>query len=83
MSASGLHNVHAYGGAGKLDGGLTDFKVDALHAASGLGDVDLIAILRVCNDGEDLGGKLEWVALLILRLGCLARRLFERRTAAR
>jgi hypothetical protein len=70
-------------GQGKLNGGLTDFKVDALHVAGGLGDVDLVAILRVCNDGEDLGGELERIALVVLRLGCLARRLLERRAAAR
>jgi hypothetical protein len=70
-------------GQGKLNGGLTDFKVDALHVAGGLGDVDLVAILRVCNDGEDLGGELERVARVVLRFGCLARRLLERGAAAR
>lgn len=70
-------------GQGKLSGGLTDFKVDALHVAGGLGDVDLALILRICNDGEDLGGQLERVALVVVRFGGLARRLLERRAAAR
>ena len=59
------------------NGGLTDFKIDPLHVAGGLGDVYLILILGVCDDGKDLGWELQRVAFIVLRLGCLACRLFE------
>lgn len=75
--------VHAWRGTGKRSGGLTDFKVDPLHVAGGLGDVYLALILRVCNDGEDLGGELERAALVVLRFGGLARGLVERRAVVR
>ena len=83
VSPGSALQVHARRGLGKWNGGLTDFKVDALHVASGLGDVDLLLILRVCNDGEDLGRELERVAVVVLRFGRLARCLVERRAAAR
>ena len=70
-------------GLGKLNGGLTDLKIDPLHFAGGLGDVDLILILRVGDDREDLGGELERVAPVVLRFGGLARSLVERRAADR
>ena len=70
-------------GLGKRNGGLTDFKVDPLHVAGGLGDVYLIFILRIWDDGKDLGRELERAALVVLRFGGLARGLVERRAAAR
>jgi hypothetical protein len=64
------------------NGDLTDFKVDALHVASGLGDVNLLVMLRIRDDGEDLGREPKGVAVIVLRLGGLACSLVERRAGA-
>lgn len=41
------------------NGGLTDFKVDSLHVARGLGNVYLVVILRVGDNSKDFGRELE------------------------
>lgn len=79
LNAAGI-STGVFGGR---NGGPTDFKVDLLHVASSLGNVYLILILRVWDNGEDLGRELEWVPLVILRLSGLTSSFVERRAIVR
>lgn len=56
---------------------LTDFNVDVLHAAGSFSNVDMVLIVRVGNEGENLGRQLGGVAFGVLGLGCLPSRLLE------
>jgi hypothetical protein len=61
---------------------LTNFDVYSLDFASGLSDVDLVAILWIGGDGEDLGGQLDRGPLGVLRLGGFPGGLVEGRAVA-
>jgi len=56
---------------------LVDFNVDAFHVACCFGNVDVVLILRVGDDGEDLGGELDRVALGVLGLCSLSSCLLQ------
>jgi len=58
---------------------LVDFNIDMLHAACSFSYVDMVLILRIRDDGEDLGWELGGVALCVLRLGSLAGCLLKSR----
>ncbi len=47
VSSGSRMQVYVRRGLGKRNGGLTDFNIDPLHVAGGLGDVYLVLILRV------------------------------------
>lgn len=51
---------------------LTNFDIYPLDVSGCFSNVDLIFILWIWDDGEDLGGKFDRVALGVLRFGGLA-----------
>jgi hypothetical protein len=55
-----------------------DFNVDTLHVACCFGNVDVMVILRVGDDGEDLGGELDGVTLCVVGLCSLPGSLLKR-----
>lgn len=51
---------------------LTNFEVDSLHVAGCFSNIDLVFMVWIRDDGENLRGKFDGVALGVLRFRSLA-----------